>query len=87
MSTKARSKPGTITVHAVWDDSADVWVATTDDMLGLATEAASLEALREKLVVMIPELLEANSIAISGPELTIQIVAEQTTRIPNPMAA
>ena len=64
----------TIVVHAKWDEDADVWVATTNDLPGLATEASSLESLREKLVVMIPELLDdANSIVMSGPELTIQI--------------
>ncbi len=87
MSTTAHKKPGTIIVNAVWDDEADVWVATTEDLTGLTTEAASLEALREKLVVMIPELLEANGIVMNSPELTIQIIAEQTTHIPNPLAA
>jgi hypothetical protein len=78
---------GVIVVHARWDDDAAVWVATTDDMPGLATEAGNLEELREKLVVMIPELLDANGISIHSPELSIRIVAEKTTRIPNPMAA
>jgi uncharacterized protein DUF1902 len=47
-------------VKAVWDDEARVWVASSDDVPGLATEAPNVEALIDKLRVMIPELLEAN---------------------------
>lgn len=52
----------TLTVHAVWDDEAHVWVATSDDVPGLATEADDMEALVRKLQSMIPELLDANGI-------------------------
>ena len=47
-------------VRAEWDDEARVWVATSDDVPGLATEAETVESLIEKLKVMIPELLEVN---------------------------
>jgi predicted RNase H-like HicB family nuclease len=47
-------------VHAEWDPEAGVWVATSEDVPGLATEAETLEALADKLRIMIPELLEAN---------------------------
>lgn len=50
------------TVRAIWDDEARVWVATSDDVPGLATEADDMDALVEKLKVLIPELLEANGI-------------------------
>lgn len=49
-------------VNAFWDDEAQVWWATSDDIPGLATEAASPELLLEKLLVIIPELIEANGI-------------------------
>jgi predicted RNase H-like HicB family nuclease len=49
-------------VHADWDPEAGVWVATSDDVPGLATEAATLEALTEKLRSLVPELLEANQL-------------------------
>ena len=39
-----------------------MWVATSDDVPGLATEADHLETLVDKLKVIIPELLEANGI-------------------------
>jgi len=47
-------------VRAEWDEEARVWVATSDDVPGLATEESTIEELIEKLKVMIPELLEAN---------------------------
>ena len=48
-------------IRAEWDEEALVWVATSDDVPGLATEAATLEGLIEKLRVIIPELLMANN--------------------------
>jgi hypothetical protein len=49
-------------VRVEWDDEAKVWVATSDDVPGLATEESNMERLIEKLKLMIPELLEANEI-------------------------
>jgi predicted RNase H-like HicB family nuclease len=54
-------------VHADWDPEAGVWVATSDDILGLATEAATLEALTQKLRTLIAEPLEANQL-LSGDQ-------------------
>ena len=50
-------------VRAEWDEDARVWVATSDDVPGLATEEENLERLIEKLKIMIPELLYANGIS------------------------
>lgn len=47
-------------VKAFWDDEVGVWVASSDDVPGLATEAESMNRLVEKLKVIIPELLDAN---------------------------
>ena len=47
-------------IRAEWDDEARVWVATSDDVPGLATEGETVEGLIKKLRVMVPELLEAN---------------------------
>jgi predicted RNase H-like HicB family nuclease len=51
-----------LTVRAMWDAEASVWVAESDDVPGLITEANDLESLVSKLRVMIPELLEANDV-------------------------
>lgn len=47
-------------VHADWDTEAGVWVATSNDVPGLTTEAETVEELVVKLESMIPELLAAN---------------------------
>ncbi len=47
-------------VKAFWDEEAKVWVAVSEDVPGLATEAETMEALVEKLKIMIPELLKYN---------------------------
>lgn len=53
-------------VLAEWDDEAGVWVATSEDVPGLATEAETAEALMEKLRVLVPELLELNAAKTSA---------------------
>lgn len=50
-------------IRAEWDEEARVWVATSDDVPGLATEGETFEGLIEKLKIMIPELLDANGYA------------------------
>ena len=62
---------GGFVVHANWDPEAGVWVATSDDVPGLATEAATLEALTQRLLTFIPELLEANQLPGSNQPLTL----------------
>ena len=54
-------------VQADWDPEADVWVAPSDDVPGLATEAATIEVLTEKLRTIIPELLMANRLVSGDP--------------------
>jgi hypothetical protein len=48
-------------VLARWDADASVWVATSDDVPGLATEATTMDALRAKLRDLVPALLRANA--------------------------
>jgi len=48
------------TILATWDAEAGVWVATSEEVLGLATEADTIPALVEKLERMLPELLVEN---------------------------
>jgi predicted RNase H-like HicB family nuclease len=52
-------------VRVDWDDEAEVWVADSDDIPGLATESETVEALVAKLKLMIPELLELNGVTAS----------------------
>ncbi len=53
-------------IDADWDPEAEVWVATSEDVPGLATGAPTVEALSEKLRTLIPELLEANGLLPGG---------------------
>ena len=68
-----------IIVHADWDPEAAVWVATTQDLRGLVTEADSIEALRAKLPGMILDLLEDGG--ISDLPASIEIVARASDRL------
>jgi len=56
----------TVTIHAYWDEEAAVWVAESQDVPGLVTEADNLEVLRRRLEEMVPELLELNSHLVSS---------------------
>ncbi len=62
-------------VRAFWDDEAKVWVAESDDVPGLVTEAASVDQLVDKLKTLIPELLAENGIEASG-EIPFRLVSE-----------
>jgi len=64
-------------IHAEWDDEARVWVATSDDVPGLATESETVEALIAKLEVLIPELLDANN---NHMEADLEVPFELLTR-------
>jgi predicted RNase H-like HicB family nuclease len=48
------------TIRADWDHEAKVWVATSEEVLGLATEADSISELVQKLERILPELLVEN---------------------------
>jgi len=75
-----------ITVRAVWDEEAQVWVATSDDVVGLAIEAENSEALKEKVLGAICDLVELNGLEGDGrfPDIPVHIMSEQLTKIPNP---
>jgi len=59
--------PGKLLVTAQWDGEADVWVALSDDIPGLATEAPTLDALLARVLAVAPELLEDNAAFLRHP--------------------
>ncbi|TWI72361.1 uncharacterized protein DUF1902 [Desulfobotulus alkaliphilus] len=63
-------------IRAEWDDEARVWVASSDDIPGLATEEENLESLIHKLKTIIPELLEANGM-IPETEIPFEIFSRR----------
>ena len=63
-------------IRAEWDEEASVWVATSDDVPGLATEEATMEGLIEKLKLIIPELLKANGLQI-GRDVPFEVMTRR----------
>lgn len=66
--------PNKLVVTARWDGEADVWVAMSDDIPGLATEAPTLDALLERVLAVAPELLEDNAPFLPRPHMEGDIV-------------
>jgi predicted RNase H-like HicB family nuclease len=76
---------GVITYHvtAEWDDDARVWVASSEDVPGLATGADTFEDLVEKLKIVIPELLVENGLLPVGTDsVPFEIKAERNELAP-----
>jgi len=68
----------TFYVWAKWDPEAEVWYTSETSVDGLATEADSLERLRDRLLTMIPDLLDN----VIPPESRLHIIAETDDSIP-----
>lgn len=49
-------------VNLIWDDEADVWVATSDDIPGLVMESGSFDALLERVHFGADELADLNGV-------------------------
>ncbi len=74
-------EPYRVTVE--WDEEAHVWVASSEDVPGLATGADTFEDLIEKLKIVIPELLVENGLLPTGTEnVAFAINAERTALAP-----
>jgi hypothetical protein len=65
-------------VNAVWDADAEVWVAESDDVPGLVTEAKTFEGLLKKLRTMVPELLELNGAMPRSGKASYRVVAQRS---------
>ena len=62
-------------VNFTWDDEANVWIATSDDIPGLVLESGSFDALLERTRFAIPELL-----ALNAPE-TLTFISRRQERM------
>ncbi|GAB4365961.1 MAG: DUF1902 domain-containing protein [Methylohalobius sp. ZOD2] len=67
-----------IEVLALWDQEAEVWTATSDQVPGLAIEAETIEDLVRRLKVVIPELLELNQLALEDEEIVFHLRGERS---------
>lgn len=62
-------------IKLAYDKEADVWIATSDDVKGLALESGSLDALMQKVKTAVPELLELNN-NIKNQKITIHFLLD-----------
>ncbi len=79
--------PKKLLVTAQWDDEASMWVATSDDIPGLVTEAGTLDGLLERVLAVTPELMNDNGQHLATrplPGETFDIcILSQVTMLPN----
>ena len=65
-------------VEAAFDREAGVWYVCESNVPGLATEAASLDELAEKLAIMIPDLMRQANEDI-GADVPFDLIAHHVT--------
>lgn len=53
-----------LVVDVRWDEEASVWYALSRGKTGLATEADSLDGLRERVLLLLPDLFDADGIEV-----------------------
>lgn len=68
-------------IHAAWDDEAQVWIATSEDVAGLCAEAATFDELVDIVSGLVPDLLELNEAQASAGTVPIHVTAERTSRV------
>ncbi len=75
----------TYEVEARWDSEAGVWVAESDDIPGLVARAESMNALVEKVRVLVPELFALNG-GLEPGQKTVNVLVrahhEETASVP-----
>lgn len=68
-----------VIVRAEWDDQAKVWVAEGTNLEGLVTEAETLETLRGRLSLVVPDLLD--EYGEKDRDVAIEIIAHSHDHI------
>lgn len=72
-------------VTAQWDDEASMWVASSDDIPGLTTEASTLDGLLARVLAVAPELMSDNAHLLehrplAGETFDICIISQLTVQ-------
>jgi Domain of unknown function (DUF1902) len=73
-------------VKVTWDAEAEMWVADSDNIPGLAAEAPDRDSLVKKLSSLIPELLALNEVkldATSGINVILHFHREERIQLPH----
>lgn len=68
-------------ISAHWDDEAQAWTATSDDIPGLCLESPSFDALVEKVKFAAPELLELNNQNKQDSYFTVDFFATRKDKV------
>lgn len=55
-----------VNIKLLWDEEANVWIATSDEVPGLVLESESFDELIERVRIAVPELLELNGFPTSA---------------------
>lgn len=80
LETLSRTPPiktmNTLHVKVTWDAEASVWYVSDSNVPGLSTEAPTVEAMMEKLNVMVPELLAENGV-VCREDIPFELLAER----------
>lgn len=66
-------------INFTWDNEANVWIATSEDIPGLVLESGSFDALLERTRFAVPELLELNA-SVAQP-LSLIFVSKRQERM------
>jgi len=69
-------------IKAFWDSEASVWVASSDDELGLVAEAESLDTLMVKIRELVPELVELNGLVPENDSAPYDLLVQDSQRSP-----
>ena len=69
----------TCKIRMLWDEDAQVWIATSEDVPGLVMESGSFDALIERLRIAVPELLQLNGAA--QPEYRLDYQPTRSDRV------
>jgi predicted RNase H-like HicB family nuclease len=64
------------TVLLTWDDEAYVWLASSENVPGLALEAGSLDVLMERVKYAVPDLLD-----LKDADIKINFKAERLAEV------
>ena len=70
-------------VDVRWDAEASVWYAVSRDKTGLATESETLDGLRQRILAVLPGLLDLKDPA----EVEVELVVHGISTANGPIAA
>ena len=70
-----------LVVKIGWDDDAKVWVATSDDIRGLAVEGDSLDKLHAKIMDALHDLIELNGFEHEGDQVPVELLTEASVNM------